>query len=149
MSTKVLHVAAILLVALCLVPTGAHLFAMPNKMAMDQAAYFTAQQIYNGWALFGIAQAAALTCCIWLAWAVRDTPMAMGFAAGGAGLIVASLVAFFSLTYPGNVATENWKTVPENWEALRLNWEIGHATGAVLTFLALLAVSISAVAERS
>lgn len=100
MTLKFLHVAAILLVALCFVPTGAHLFALPNKMAMDQAAYFTAQQIYNGWALFGIAQAAALFCCIWLAWAARETPMAMGFAAAGAGLIVASLAAFFTLTYP-------------------------------------------------
>jgi hypothetical protein len=31
---------------LALVPSGAHLAALPNKMAMAQAAYFIAQQIY-------------------------------------------------------------------------------------------------------
>jgi hypothetical protein len=90
-----------------------------------------------------------LIACGWLAWAERGNAASMGFAAAGAGLIVASLVAFFTLTHPGNAGTENWKRVPENREALRLNWEIGHATGAVLTFLALVAVSISTVAERS
>jgi len=39
-----------MLTALALV----HLAALPNKMAMAQAAYFVAQQIYAGWALFGI-----------------------------------------------------------------------------------------------
>jgi hypothetical protein len=40
--------------ALALVPSGAHLAVLPNKIAMAQAAYFVAQQIYTGWALFGI-----------------------------------------------------------------------------------------------
>jgi hypothetical protein len=48
-----LHVVTILLVALCIVPTGAHIFAMPNKMAMGQADNFVAQQIYNGWRCSG------------------------------------------------------------------------------------------------
>ena len=39
-----------MLTALALVPSGAHLAALPNKMAMAQAAYFVAQQIYAGWA---------------------------------------------------------------------------------------------------
>lgn len=43
-----------MLTALALVPSGAHVAALPNKMAMAQAAYFVAQQIYAGWALFGI-----------------------------------------------------------------------------------------------
>jgi hypothetical protein len=45
---------AIILTALALVPSGAHLAVLPNKIAMAQAAYFVAQQIYTGWALFGI-----------------------------------------------------------------------------------------------
>jgi hypothetical protein len=36
-----------MLTALALV----HLAALPNKMAMAQAAYFVSQQIYAGWAL--------------------------------------------------------------------------------------------------
>jgi hypothetical protein len=49
-----------MLTALALVPSGAHLAALPNKMAMAQAAYFVAQQIYAGWALFGIVVFGAL-----------------------------------------------------------------------------------------
>ena len=49
-----------MLTALTLVPSGAHLAALPNKMAMAQAAYFVAQQIYAGWALFGIILSGAL-----------------------------------------------------------------------------------------
>jgi hypothetical protein len=40
--------------ALLLVPSGAHLLEMPRELAMDRAAYFSAQQIYLGWALFGL-----------------------------------------------------------------------------------------------
>jgi hypothetical protein len=145
---KALQVIAVVLVALCLVPTGAHLLEMPGKMAMGKDAYFATQLIYNGWALFGIVEAAAIVATLLVAWIERGQPMAMGFAAASAGLIVASLVAFFSLTYPGNVATSNWTVAPDNWEALRHNWEVGHATGAVLTFLSLLAVTISVVVAR-
>jgi hypothetical protein len=145
---KALQVIAVVLVALCLVPTGAHLLEMPGKMAMGKDAYFATQLIYNGWALFGIVEAAAIVATLLLAWIERGQPVAMGFAAASAGLIVASLVAFFSLTYPGNVATSNWTVAPDNWEGLRHNWEVGHATGAVLTFLSLLAVTISVVVAR-
>jgi hypothetical protein len=145
---KALQVIAVVLVALCLVPTGAHLLEMPGKMAMGKDAYFATQLIYNGWALFGIVEAAAIVATLLLAWIERGQPMAMGFAAASAGLIVASLVAFFSLTYPGNVATSNWTVAPDNWEGLRHNWEVGHATGAVLTFLSLLAATISVVVAR-
>jgi len=53
-----------MLTALALVPSGAHLAALPNKMAMAQPAYFVAQQIYAGWALFGIVPFAALVCVV-------------------------------------------------------------------------------------
>ena len=51
---RLIQFLAIMFTALALLPSGAHLAALPNKMAMAQAAYFIAQQIYAGWALFGI-----------------------------------------------------------------------------------------------
>jgi hypothetical protein len=54
MALRLVEFLAIILTALALVPSGAHLAALPNKMAMAQTAYFVAQQIYAGWALFGI-----------------------------------------------------------------------------------------------
>ena len=46
---RLIRFRAIMLTAFALVPSGAHLAALPNKMAMAQAA----QRIYAGWALFG------------------------------------------------------------------------------------------------
>jgi hypothetical protein len=37
-----------------LVPNGAHLFALPNKIGLAQDQYFVVQNIYRGWALIGI-----------------------------------------------------------------------------------------------
>ena len=75
MALRLIQFLAIMLTALALVPSGAHLAALPNKMAMAEAAYFVAQlpsgarsalrpcresQIYTGWALFGIVLLGAL-----------------------------------------------------------------------------------------
>ena len=53
MALRLVQFLAIILTALALVPSGTHLAALPNKIAMAQAAYFVARQIYSGWALFG------------------------------------------------------------------------------------------------
>jgi hypothetical protein len=146
---KALAVISVVLVAICFVPVGAHLLELPGKMAMGKQAYFATQLIYNGWALFGIAEAAAILATLAFAWVTRDQPLARTLAIAGAVLIVASLVVFFRLTFPGNVATSNWTVAPDNWEALRRNWELGHAIEAVLTFLSLVAITLSAVLAKA
>ena len=47
MALRLVQFLAVMLTALALV----HLAALPNKMAMVQAAYFVTQQIIAGWAL--------------------------------------------------------------------------------------------------
>lgn len=66
-----LQFAALLLTAIALVPGGAHAASLMTKMAMTQPDYFIAQMTYNGWALFGIAQIAALGVNVALAIALR------------------------------------------------------------------------------
>jgi hypothetical protein len=56
---RIIHAIATLLTALTLVPGGAHLFEMPNKLGLDSEQYFIVQQIYRGWALFGFVIIAA------------------------------------------------------------------------------------------
>jgi hypothetical protein len=63
-------------------------------------------------------------------------------------LVAATLVIFFTWTYPANQATSNWTAVPENWRELRRQWEYAHAANAVLTFLALWAVTLAALMTR-
>lgn len=55
-----LQIAAITSVALCVIPAGAHFFERANKMSLSPADYMIVQQIYAGWAYFGIAVVLAL-----------------------------------------------------------------------------------------
>jgi hypothetical protein len=57
--------------------------------------------------------------------------------------MVASLAIFFIWTYPANQATSNWTVASANWASLRTQWEYSHAANAVMTFLALCAVTAS------
>jgi hypothetical protein len=54
------RVLAILSVALYFVPTGAHLFELPAKLALPPADYMIVQGIYSEWSLFGIVAAVAV-----------------------------------------------------------------------------------------
>jgi hypothetical protein len=62
--------------------------------------------------------------------------------------MAASLLAFFTWTYPANQATENWTVAPETWQVLRRQWEFGHATSAGLQFLALCSIVLSVLSWR-
>src|SRR5215468_7235568 len=51
---------AVISVALCLIPAGAHFFELANKMYLPTAEYMTTQKIYAGWSFFGVAIIAAI-----------------------------------------------------------------------------------------
>src|SRR5215472_3022140 len=78
MALRLVQFLAIMLTALALVPSGAHLAALPNKIAMAQTAYFVAQQIYAGWALFGIVPFGALVANLAHAVALRKLGRSFG-----------------------------------------------------------------------
>ena len=137
MGRKTAHFLAIVLGAMAMVPAGAHLFSLAAKMGLAQEPYFTVQQIYRGWALFGIAIFGALFANIAVAVLVRRQPVAFRFSAAAAALITTMLVVFFVWTFPTNQATANWTTVPANWADLRTQWEYSHAASAIMTFAAL------------
>jgi hypothetical protein len=148
MAMKVVHFFTIILTALAVVPGGAHLFALPNKISLAQEPYFVAQGIYRGWALFGIVLFTAVAANLVLTVMLRHqrTPFWLALAAF-LGL-AATLVIFFAWTYPANVATANWTAAPANWAELRTQWEYSHAANAVITFAALCAVTLSALLAR-
>lgn len=144
MSTSHLRILAVVLTALALVPAGAHLLALPNKMALSRDDYVAVQAIYRGWALLGAVLIAALLADLALAVALRRDRRGAGLALLAALLLGLTLVIFFVWVFPANQATENWTSVPDDWEALRAHWEYGHAVNAVVTFLALCAVTAAA-----
>jgi hypothetical protein len=139
---------AIVFVALSLVPVGAHFFELPNKMELGRVDYMTVQNIYRGWAFFGIAIFGALAFTAWLAIGQRRQrlPFLLSFAAFV--LLIITQVIFWTFTYPMNVITNNWTVTPDHFEAARRQWEYSHAASALLTFAALIAVVLSVLFDR-
>jgi hypothetical protein len=86
---------------------------------------------------------AALAATLVLALMLRRQrlPFALAFAAFLG--IAATLVIFFTWTYPANVATSNWTLVPADWESLRRQWEYAHAVNALITFAAFCALVLA------
>lgn len=127
--SRPLRLLAVVSTALALVPAGAHLFELPNKIALPRHAYSAARGLHRGRALFGVVRFAALA---------ANMGLAAARLALAAGLLIAvALAVFFAWTYPANLAAENWTRVPPDWEALRSRWEYSHAADAGLAVLAL------------
>ncbi len=148
MSLRLVQFLAIVLTALALIPGGAHLFALPNKIGLAETEYFIAQGIYRGWALFALIIIPAIVANVLLASLLRDQRLPALLALAAASAIALTLIVFFIWTQPANAATANWTQVPENWRALRVNWEYSHAINAGITFLALCATVMSALLTR-
>ena len=148
MGRKLAHFLAIAFTAAAMVPGGAHLFAMAAKMGMAQEPYFTVQQIYRGWALFGIAIFGAIFANAAVAWLVRDQRLPFKLALAATLILAATLAVFFAWTYPANQATQNWTVAPPNWADLRTQWEYSHAANAVMTFAALCCAVLAQLTAR-
>jgi hypothetical protein len=81
MKVRIIQFAAAILTALALVPGGAHVLELSNKINLDQAQYVAVQQIYRGWALLGIVLIAALLANLLSAIVARSQKMPVLFAA--------------------------------------------------------------------
>jgi hypothetical protein len=145
MSLRVIQFLAVLLTAFALIPAGAHLFELPNKMDLPRDAYLTVQSIYAGWAWFGIVDLAALVLNVVLAVRLRRQRPAVYFAWTAALCFVVFLAIFFTWTFPANQATANWTTLPDDWNPLRVAWEYSHAANAVMMLIAFCSVTLSVI----
>ena len=139
---------AVVLVALALVPAGAHLFELPGKMTLATDQYMAAQRIYTGWALFGIVILGALSAVAGHTYLVRTERKASRLSLAALLCLAATQAIFWTWTYPMNVATANWTVTPEHFEAARAQWEYSHAVNAVLTFAALVLIVAAVIASR-
>ncbi|MGB0086583.1 MAG: DUF1772 domain-containing protein [Rhodomicrobiaceae bacterium] len=134
---------AILFLTVAVIPAGAHLAALPNKIGLGQTDYFIVQQIYAGWALFGIVEFGAILSTLVFALLLMRKGEPYGYALAAFLLVLANLMIFFGWTFPANKATQNWTVAPANWETLRLQWEYSHAINAVLVLAAFACLMIA------
>ena len=146
---KALYFVSLLSAALALGPAMAHLLELPNKIGLAGQDYLTVQQIYRGWALLGFVVGTALFSTLALTWAIRKHRQAFFFSLIGLLCIIGTQVIFWTFTYPANQATQNWTTLPDNWLELRRQWEYSHASSAVLNLIAVGALILSLLAQRS
>jgi len=146
--SKTLEFLALLFTLIALSGGVAHVLSLPHKIGLPRDEYLIVQQIYQGWALLGIAVVGALIASAALAVVWRGNGAAFALAVVAVVCIVASLVVFFTVTFPVNQATSNWTVMPANWEALRRRWEFSHAVNAALYGAAFIALLLSLLVER-
>ncbi len=142
------QLVGIVLLTLALVPTGAHLFELPNKLAMAPHDYLIAQASYRGWALFGIVVIGAIAFSGLHAYLVRANRAAFRWSLVAPACLVAAQVIFWTFTYPMNVLTDNWTVMPFDLEGARRQWEFSHAAASVFNLGALVAMVLSVQASR-
>lgn len=143
MTIPVVRFSALLFAALALVPAGAHLAELPNKINLSATEYLTVQQIYRGWALFGIVIFSALISTLVLAIMERRSRRTFRLTVLALVCLAGTQALFWTFTYPANVATQNWTTLPANWVDLRAQWEYSHAVSGVLNLVALAALILA------
>src|SRR5262249_7609690 len=133
---------------LCLIPAGTHFFELANKMSLSTAEYMTTQKIYAGWSFFGVAIIAAIAFTLTHTVMVGADRTAFLLSLTALLCLVATQAIFWTFTYPMNVATNDWTITPQDFEAVRRQWEYSHAVNAVLTFVALVTITLSAFTHR-
>jgi hypothetical protein len=148
MAVRIVNLFALILTALALVPYGAHLAALPNKIGMTEAQYYIAQSVYNGWAWFGAVLFPAMLINIVFAIMLRGEGWRFVLAVLACLLMATTLFVFFTWTQPANAATQNWTLAPADWAVLRRQWEFSHAANAVLNVAAFCLIAAISVAPR-
>jgi hypothetical protein len=143
MATRLALFLSFLFAALMLMPAGAHLLALPNKIGMSAADYLVAQHVYRGWAYTAVLVFGGIGATAWLAWRVRRSSRMLAPTLVAFLCLAGTQVIFWTLVYPGNAQTASWTVLPANWEALRLRWEIGHAVSAALNIGAIVALLVA------
>ena len=148
MAIRTISFFALVFTALALVPYGAHLFSLPNKIGMTQEQYFIAQRAYDNWSLTSLILFPAMLFNIVLASMLRGEQPAFILAVAGSLAMAATLAVFFAFTYPGNVATQNWTVVAPDWQELRTRWEYSHAFNAILAFASFCLMTFAVLSAR-
>src|SRR5690242_6941163 len=91
---------AILATLLSLAPGLAHVFELPRKLTLSRDAYFTVQQIYAGWDLFGIVLVLQLLALVLLAWRSAREYYVFRPVLAALLLLLAAQALFWLFTFP-------------------------------------------------
>jgi hypothetical protein len=143
-SLRGLSFSVLILAALTLVPAGAHLAELPNKLRLNGPGWLAAQGMYRGWGVvLGPLELATVIVAASFVSRVRGRQPAFRLSVIALASYIAMQVCFWALTFPVNLAVANWAPtqLPPDWALYRARWEWSHAARAVLAFTALLCLT--------
>jgi hypothetical protein len=155
MSIRSLRFVVLILAALSLGMSFAHVLEMPVRRSWDQSLWVATTVHGNLYRMFGpngpgawIDLAAVLGAMV-LAYQVRADRRVLVWTGVGAGALVAAHAAWWGLVFPANLELANWVAgpVPADWARWRDRWEFGHAAVCVLKFAGFVALLGSALPE--
>jgi hypothetical protein len=152
--SKPLRVVALVLAALSLTMTSAHVLELPQKMRYVPAFYGEVNgSLYRWFAVIGGIYTVAAIALAWaFAWSSRANRAVFRWACAGAGLLTLAFVSWLVLVVPvnatiGRVTRDAPASVAAWWSELRPRWEYGHLVGFVLQLLGFASLALAAVAD--
>src|SRR5215468_1086295 len=132
----------LLLAALALTMTSAHVLEMPQKMQYGAQLYSAVNTtLYRYFAVIGgVYTVGAIVSAFVLAFLVRRDRSTFRWTAGGALLLLAAFVSWLVLVQPVNRMVADAiasapGSVPAVWAQQRARWEYGHAVGFAFQLL--------------
>lgn len=144
----------IVLVALALTMTSAHVLELPQKMQYEAELYSAVNTtMYRYFAIVGgVYSMGSIVAAGVLAFLVRNHRSAFWWAIAGVVLLVLWFVSWLALVAPvNNQVAAALQSAPESvpglWMRLRERWEYGHAIGFLIQLLGFFALVISVVIE--
>lgn len=141
----------LMLAALMLTMTSAHVLELPQKMTYDAQLYAAVNTtLYRYFAVVGgFYTVGSILAAFLLAFLVRKRRPAFRWTLAGALCLSAAFGTWLALVAPvNNEVADALRTAPESvpavWMRLRERWEYGHAVGFVVTLIGfgLLVVSV-------
>ncbi|MEP0902924.1 hypothetical protein [Nodosilinea sp. FACHB-13] len=140
---------ALMLAALSLSLSMAHLLELPQRMQFDQQLWVEVTIVENVYRLFGSVGAGfemgAILAAIALAFWVRRRGAVFYWTLGGAVLLGLAFVGWLLFVLPMNTEFSTWltKPVPADWTRYRNQWEYAHAAIALIKTLSLSCLLVS------
>jgi hypothetical protein len=147
MPLLVVNMTALVLAALSLGPSFAHVLEAPPRLGTWSPELWREATVFNGqfqlfaWIGGPLDVAAILVTALLVYFLAGDRP-AFWFALTGACLLAGGLLAWVTLVAPANTVLATWQagTLPTSFDAIRWRWESGHMVVAAIKLLAFVAI---------
>jgi len=152
MARIIARLAALLVAALSLAPSCAHVLEAPPRLYDWSPVLWRETTVFHGqFALFarigGPIDVAVIVILAILAWLMRSERPGLWFALAAASLYLVALLCWFTLVASANAVLATWHPgpIPADFGAVRTQWETGHMVVAALKLTGFIALCLAVV----